>query len=277
MGFRLFASTTNAMSSIIDRVNFFPSLLSSPPNGSRLLKPVTVFGGKTESRARYIYIYIYYWTLSNRCCRWNNSRIIARWSGSRRNVKRAAVRNLSDEYSTRTRVRRGRRNPFVIIQRELLGNKQSCETAERSARTHGEQGRAALDFSSLSRRKARVCMYVRLSPTDSLGSVSSSLRARATDEIVIFSVAVPLFSRLVTMFRDHHHSLFLLPISIYRTCSRSYPNLWKGYKFEFVLTKRERKISVIVANCRDRMSRFNPRFIPVHTGSRFINLPSASR
>lgn len=58
MGFRLFASTTNAMSSIIDRVNFFPSLLSSPPNGSRLLKPVTVFGGKTESRARYIYIYI---------------------------------------------------------------------------------------------------------------------------------------------------------------------------------------------------------------------------
>lgn len=46
------------MSSIIDRVNFFPSLLSSPPNGSRLLKPVTVFGGKTESRARYIYIYI---------------------------------------------------------------------------------------------------------------------------------------------------------------------------------------------------------------------------
>lgn len=158
MGFRLFASTTNAMSSIIDRVNFFPSLLSSPPNGSRLLKPVTVFGGKTESRARYIYIYIYYWTLSNRCCRWNNSRIIARWSGSRRNVKRAAVRNLSDEYSTRTRVRRGRRNPFVIIQRELLGNKQSCETAERSARTHGEQGRAALDFSSLSRRKARVCV-----------------------------------------------------------------------------------------------------------------------
>lgn len=137
------------------------------------------------------------------------------------------MRNLSDEYSTRTRVRRGRRNPFVIIQRELLGNKQSCETAERSARTHGEQGRAALDFSSLSRRKARVCVCVCacLSPTDSLGSVSSSLRARATDEIVIFSVAVPLFSRLVTMFRDHHHSLFLLPILIYRTCSRSYPNL----------------------------------------------------
>lgn len=46
-------------------------------------------------------------------------------------------------------------------------------------------------------------------------------------------------------------------------------------KFEFLLTKREKDL--IVANCGDRMSRFNPRFIPVHTGRQFINLPSASR
>lgn len=71
-------------------------------------------------------------------------------------------------------------------------------------------------------------MYVRLSPTDSLGSVSSSLRARATDEIVIFSVAVPLFSRLVTMFRDHHHSLFLFLVP---KDSPSYPNLSNVFSF----------------------------------------------
>lgn len=85
-------------------------------------------------------------------------------------------------------------------------------------RTHGEQGRSI--FLLFHAGKAGALGCVRLSPTNSLGSVSSSLRARATDEIVIFS-AVPLFSRLVTMFR---RSLSLsLSLSRSKTFS-SYPN-----------------------------------------------------
>lgn len=42
---------------------------------------------------------------------------------------------------------------------------------------------------------------VRLSPTYSLGSVSSSLRARATDEIVIFSVPVILSPITLSRFK----------------------------------------------------------------------------
>lgn len=91
------------------------------------------------------------------------------------------------------------------------------------ARGHmaSRDGRRSIFLLFRAGKRACVCMCASLQPIHS-GQFLLPLRARATDEIVIFSVAVPLFSRLVTMFRDHHHSLFLLPILIYRTCSRSY-------------------------------------------------------
>lgn len=165
----------------------------------------------------------------------------------------------------RTRERRGRRNPFVIIQRELLGNNQSCETAS-EARGHMASRDARFFFSFTQERPARLAACASLQP---IRSGQFLLPCAPVQLMKLLFLAPSRYSPVsLRCFADHSLSLSL---SRSKTFS-SYPNLnaCKGMehdvreKFEFLLTKREKDL--IVANCGDRMSRFNPRFIPVHTG-----------